>query len=1143
MNMKKRLISLILSILMILAIIPPIPLTAQAADFETQLRNAGFSSSYIAPLLALHAKYPNWKFEALMVGEDFSTAVANERKHGNVSPGHNQQLIQQYSANDGKGYYCSCASCYKDGKYVVREKPNWISASESAVKYYLDPRNFLDEKYIFQFVSTEYNPPYTTNGVETILKGTWMYNANITYKDKNGNTVTYKNSSGNTVKYSQAIMDAAKDFKISAYYIAAKIVQEVGGATATAGGASGTYSGYPGIYNYYNINANSGAADGLKWASTNPEKCETKAEGRLRQGPSTSTAELVMLTKGTKLTYKSTTETQADGYKWIYVSVTYNGKSYTGYIREDLVDLVTNDYNRPWTNPYLSIYNGAKWIANNYGKQFTGYLQKFNVNPASSNMHDHEYMANVQGAASEGAKAYTAYKNANLLNSDITFTIPVFNNMPNDYPDGVKASVTNSGIEISWNQVPGAPMYRVFYKANGESSWHKAADTTDTSYTWTGAKAGTKYNFTVGCTSGENGTLTSSYDKTGASVTYVAKPEISSVSNDPTGVKISWGKVDGAEKYRVYYKTAGGSWTKITDTASASYTWTGAKSNTKYTFTARCVTSDGKAFTSGFDSAGKSILYIAAPELVSVSGSGSGITVSWNKVAGAQTYRLFYKANDESSWHAIAYTKDTSYTWKDAKPGTKYAFTVACTDGDGGALTSSYDKTGAILKYVDAPVLSSVSNTATGVTIKWNAVSGATKYKVFYKTGNGSWTGIATTTSTSYTWTGAKSNTKYTFTVRCVDNNGSYASGFDTVGKSVHYIAAPKLTSAIAGNTGTVISWEKVAGAEKYKVFRKTAGGSWVGIATTTSTSYTDKTAAKGTTYTYTVRCTTADGSTYTSSFDGTGLTIKAVEAPKLSSVSNAATGVTIKWNAVSGATKYRVFYKTGNGSWTGIANTASTSYTWTGAKSGTKYDFTVRCVDNNGNYVSGFDTVGKSTSYVAAPKISSIANGETGVQISWGKVAGAVNYGVYCKTGSGNWTKVGSTTSTSFNWTGAKSGTTYAFTIRCLTANGTDYASGFDPTGKSIRYVAAPKISTVSNVSSGIQIKWGGVGGAVKYRVYYKTGSGDWIKAGDTTSTSFTWTGAKKGTKYTFTVRCINSSGTGYDSSFDRTGKSITKS
>ncbi len=72
------------------------------------------------------------------------------------------------------------------------------------------------------------------------------------------------------------------------------------------------------------------------------------------------------------------------------------------------------------------------------------------------------------------------------------------------------------------------------------------------------------------------------------------------------------------------------------------------------------------------------------------------------------------------------------------------------------------------------------------------------------------------------------------------------------------------------------VKWEAVSGAARYRVFRKTADGSWSTLGATTSTSYTDTTAQAGVTYYYTVRCITADGSSYTSGYDTAGLSVTA---------------------------------------------------------------------------------------------------------------------------------------------------------------------------------------------------------------------------------------------------------------------------
>lgn len=494
--MKRKILSILLCVIICLGIMPAGSIiTAQAADYAAELRKAGFTEEYIAPLVALHNKYPNWTFEPLQTGISLAEATNNER-----TP-HSQQNIQKTNSNAANGFYCDCSKCFVNGEYKITEGKSWVAASEKAVKYYLNPLNFLDEKYIFQFESTAYNSSHNQNGVEAIIKSSWMYNSNIQYYDKNLNkTVTY---SPNTL-YSKAIMDAAKGSGLSAYYLASKIMQEVGGSKPTAGGASGTYSGYEGIYNYYNIGANTGAKDGLKWASTSSSGYVTNCACKVRQGPSTSTTHLVTLPSGTKVTYKGATSKQSDGYVWYSISAVYNGKTYDGYIRSDLINYNNTDkYNRPWTNPYLSIINGAKWIANNYTKtQSTGYLQKFNVNPASSNRYEHEYMANVQGAASEAAIQYNAYKKANILSAPKTFLIPIYSNITEnpielDYVDSTTftSMVSGTGARIDWSPVDKATGYEIRLLSSPTGQWQVIGTTSSTRFIISGLS--TNHNYSV----------------------------------------------------------------------------------------------------------------------------------------------------------------------------------------------------------------------------------------------------------------------------------------------------------------------------------------------------------------------------------------------------------------------------------------------------------------------------------------------------------------------------------------------------------------------------------------------------------------------------------------------------------------------
>ncbi|MCC8181845.1 MAG: hypothetical protein LIO45_02530, partial [Clostridiales bacterium] len=264
-------------------------------------------------------------------------------------------------------------------------------------------------------------------------------------------------------------------------------------------------------------------------------------------------------------------------------------------------------------------------------------------------------------------------------------------------------------------------------------------------------------------------------------------------------------------------------------------------------------------------------------------------------------------------------------------------------------LTAKVGKVSAALKVTvnNTPQLTSVSASNSGITIAWNKVTGAAKYRVFRKTGSsGSWTKLGDTKSTSYRDTTAKSGTTYYYTVRCINSSGTkYTSGYDKTGLSIKAAATPTLSSVSANSSGVTVTWKAATGAVKYRVYRKVSGGSWSKIAVTTSTSYTDTTAAAGTTYYYSVRCVNAADSQFTSGYDTTGLSITRAATPTLSSVYANNNGVYVKWTAATGAVKYRVYRKTSGSSWTRVGVTTSTSYTDTTAKAGTTYYYTVRCV------------------------------------------------------------------------------------------------------------------------------------------------------------------------------------------------------
>ncbi|MBQ0098694.1 MAG: hypothetical protein KBS62_07190 [Oscillospiraceae bacterium] len=79
---------------------------------------------------------------------------------------------------------------------------------------------------------------------------------------------------------------------------------------------------------------------------------------------------------------------------------------------------------------------------------------------------------------------------------------------------------TKDGIKISWNPTKGYESYRVYCKVNGAADWTRVGDTEETSFVYTDVKKGDKYTFTIRHISKDKSVFLSSFDQTGKSIVY-----------------------------------------------------------------------------------------------------------------------------------------------------------------------------------------------------------------------------------------------------------------------------------------------------------------------------------------------------------------------------------------------------------------------------------------------------------------------------------------------------------------------------------------------------------------------------------------------------------------------------------------------
>ena len=510
---------------------------------------------------------------------------------------------------------------------------------------------------------------------------------------------------------------------------------------------------------------------------------------------------------------------------------------------------------------------------------------------------------------------------------------------------------------------------------------------------------------------------------------------------------------------------------------------------------------------------------LSAPVFTAAESGSDGVILKWEAVSGVSNYRVDKYYDDGRGWQTLSTTSRLTYTDTEVSDGNSYQYRLLGLNGAGSVITSTTTKT---VTY-NAPLrVTELEVGDGGIRVHWNMSPRYSKAAV-YRMNSGKWICITTTADSSYFDRNVFSGSTYRYTVRGLNGSGAFISDdYDESGMSVQYLATPSLRVENAPG-GVDVSWDKVEGAASYRVFYRNSKGDWARLATTTETSFLDDDVRSNHSYTYTVRCVSADGEVYTSYYDRNGKTVKYIAAPVLKSADSVIDGIQITWEKSEGAAQYRVFYKNRSGGWSRMGTTTGTSFLDKDVRSGSTYTYTVRCMNSAGEYISAFYPQGINGTYASAPDFS-VSNGSDGVDIAWKAVSGAEKYRVYYY-GSRGWTKLADTAATSYTDTDVRTGSTYTYTVRCISADGSRFASGYLP-GRKVKYYAAPGITAVTNTTDGVKITWNAVPGTEKYRVYYY-GRNGWTKMADTADTTYLDKAVSSGVTYTYTVRGINAAGT----------------
>ena len=450
------------------------------STFENYLNSQGFPESYKVSLRTLHTEHPTWVFQAQKTGLNWSDVMAAEGAVGT-------NLVSKSSISSWKSTEYG-AYDWNTGIWTGFDGSSWVAASKDIVAYYMDPRNFLNDTYVFQFLHHAYDSnAQTREGLTSLITGTFLE------KTPESTTAATQSVQETTGSGNSPVVNNSGSTGTSGSLQQGESYGP-GMSTGTSGGtSSGSSSGSTGSQGV------SLEGPGSTVSSTiSQRKVITTALPEVEYGPGMDASSITDDNTGasntspvpTGQTYvdiimKAAAQTGVNPYvlgamilqeQGTGKSGSISGKTagYEGYYNffnvgafaSGSMSAITRglwyasqsgSYGRPWNSIEKSIIGGATYYSENFLKngQDTFYLKKFNVQ--GSNLYKHQYMTNVEGAAGEGAKLARAYTDA-MKKQALVFKIPVFNNMPetacakptvNGSPNNKLSGITIDGYSLT----------------------------------------------------------------------------------------------------------------------------------------------------------------------------------------------------------------------------------------------------------------------------------------------------------------------------------------------------------------------------------------------------------------------------------------------------------------------------------------------------------------------------------------------------------------------------------------------------------------------------------------------------------------------------------------------------------------------
>lgn len=422
------------------------------SDFESYLTKQGFPDSYKQGLRELHAQYPSWTFTAFQTNLDWSTALKNESVIG-------RNLVASSSISSWKSTE-SGAYDWGTGTWPGFDGSSWVQASSDIIAYYMDPRNFLNDKYVYQFMKQSYDSSlHTKTGLQNMVSGTFLAGTVAGGTVASGGNSNSGTSSGTTGGSGSGIVSpiaSISDHKTE--WVTATSGPGMAGDGFSSNNADGETAPVSSKTTSTAASETNSSETSAKTNTNGPGASSIEPSGTASQTTAGSTqksvstgntsyvdiimnaasesgvnpyilASMILQEQGSQGTGRSISGTVSgyQGYYNFFNIEAYQSGSMGAVQRGLWWASQSGTYLRPWNSIEKSIRGGSIYYGENYVKkgQDTLYLKKFNVQ--GSNLYKHQYMTNVQAAAAEGL---TLSKITALQNTTLEFSIPVYKNMP-----------------------------------------------------------------------------------------------------------------------------------------------------------------------------------------------------------------------------------------------------------------------------------------------------------------------------------------------------------------------------------------------------------------------------------------------------------------------------------------------------------------------------------------------------------------------------------------------------------------------------------------------------------------------------------------------------------------------------------------